>query len=167
METIFYTHCCVSRSNFYFIFFFLSFFFRPVEIYDCALLRVGGGSSGSRRRRRRQRQRGGFIFLSGAKIPESILACDFVDRDIDRSLGVLPGGGELKPVEFRRRRHAKNDLDSGWNTGRYFYAVIHEWKQSKNPIQMWLLKATSFLFIVTQNRTIHLSNKQKTITKIA
>jgi len=81
---------------------------------------------------RRRRQRGGFIFLSGTKIPESTIAYDFVDWDIDRSLGVLPDGGELKPVEFRRRRHAKNDLDSTEIRGDIL-RVIHEWKQSENP----------------------------------
>lgn len=89
-------------------------FFRPVEIYDCSLLRDGcgggdggggggdgGGGGGS----------SGFIFLSGAK-SQKVLACDFVDRDIDRSLGILRGGRELKPGEFQWRRHAKNDLDN-------------------------------------------------------
>lgn len=122
MEMIFCTHCCVSRLHFYFVFFIS--FFRPWNLRLHAPPR--------RRWWRRRRQRGGFIFLSGTKIPENTIAYDFVDRDIDRSLGVLPDGGELKPVEFRRRRHAKNDLDSTEIRGDIL-RVIHEWKQSENP----------------------------------
>lgn len=101
-------------------------------------------SRNSRFRASPSRDGAGFIFLSGAK-SQRVLACDFVDRDIDLSLGVLPRR-ELKPSEeffatraytrarAREWKHAKMMAAAARNTRRCVPGIrIHEWRTEHKP----------------------------------